>query len=45
MSPKAAPGGIDEKAFLELAEGAKKNCPVSKALAATTITLNAKLVS
>jgi osmotically inducible protein OsmC len=35
---------IDEKAFLELAEGAKKNCPVSKALAATAITLNAKLV-
>jgi osmotically inducible protein OsmC len=37
--------GIDEKAFLELAEGAKKNCPVSKALAATAITLSAKLVS
>ncbi len=37
--------GIDEAAFLEQAEGAKKNCPVSKALAATKITLNARLVS
>ena len=25
--------GIDEKTFIEFAEGAKKNCPVSKALA------------
>ena len=37
--------GVDEKAFLEHAEGAKKNCPVSKALAGTEIKLNAKLVS
>ena len=37
--------GIDEKTFLEHAEGAKKNCPVSKALAGTEIKLNAKLVS
>ena len=35
--------GIDEKAFIEFAEGAKKNCPVSKALAALDITLTAKL--
>ncbi len=37
--------GIDEKTFLEHAEGAKKNCPVSKALAGTQITLNAKIVT
>jgi osmotically inducible protein OsmC len=36
--------GIDEKAFLEHAETAKKNCPVSQALAGTEIKLNAKLV-
>jgi osmotically inducible protein OsmC len=35
---------IDEKAFAEHAEGAKKNCPVSMALAATDIFLNAKLL-
>ena len=37
--------GIDEKTFLDHADGAKKNCPVSKALAGTEITLNAKLVT
>lgn len=37
--------GIDEKTFLEHAEDAKKNCPVSKALAGTEIKLSAKLVS
>jgi len=37
--------GIDEKAFMEQAEGAKKGCPISKALAAVPeITLKAKLV-
>ena len=37
--------GIDAAKFQELAEGAKKGCPVSKALAATKINLDAKLVS
>ena len=37
--------GIDEAAFLEAAEGAKANCPVSKALAAVEISLNASLTS
>ena len=37
--------GLDEATFLEHAEGAKKNCPVSKALGAVEITLTAKLVS
>ena len=32
-------------AFLEIAEGAKKNCPVSKALTGTEIRLKAKLVN
>jgi peroxiredoxin, OsmC subfamily len=36
---------IDEQAFQEQAETAKKNCPVSQALAATDIKLTAKLVS
>jgi lipoyl-dependent peroxiredoxin len=35
--------GIDEQAFLEQAEAAKKNCPVSQALAGTEIKLQAKL--
>ena len=37
--------GIDNAKFQELAEAAKKGCPVSKALAATPITLKATLVS
>jgi lipoyl-dependent peroxiredoxin len=35
--------GIDEDAFVSLAEDAKANCPVSQALAGTTITLDAAL--
>jgi osmotically inducible protein OsmC len=37
--------GIDEKTFAEKAEAAKNGCPVSKALAATNITLKARLLS
>lgn len=37
--------GIEEKDFVEHAEGAKANCPVSKALAGTEISVEAKLVS
>jgi osmotically inducible protein OsmC len=36
---------ITEAAFLELAQAAKQDCPVSKALAATNTTLYARLVS
>ena len=36
--------GIDKDKFLEIANGAKVNCPVSKALEAVTIKLDAKLV-
>lgn len=35
--------GLDETAFSAAAEDAKANCPVSQALAGTTITLSAKL--
>lgn len=36
--------GIDAATLQTLAEGAKKGCPISKALAATPITLTAKLL-
>jgi len=35
--------GLSAEAFAEAAETAKSNCPVSKALAATTVTLEATL--
>lgn len=35
--------GVDEAAFKEHAENAKKGCPVSQALTGTTITLEASL--
>jgi osmotically inducible protein OsmC len=37
--------GINEAQFLEQAEKAKANCPVSKALGAIRISLDAKLES
>jgi len=36
--------GIDRVTFEKIADGAKKGCPLSKALAATPITLSAKLL-
>jgi len=36
--------GVDEATFRKSAEEAKKACPLSKALAATPITLSAKLL-
>jgi osmotically inducible protein OsmC len=36
--------GIDAAAFQEQAQGAKAGCPISKALAAVDITLDARLV-
>ncbi len=35
--------GIDDADFIKYAEGAKAGCPVSRALAAVEITLNARL--
>jgi osmotically inducible protein OsmC len=40
---RATVPGLDEKAFAEHAEAAKAGCPVSKALAAVDITLDAAL--
>ncbi len=36
---------IEKDEFLEFAEGAKKNCPVSKALSGVNIELNAELTN
>jgi osmotically inducible protein OsmC len=36
--------GLDDAKFQALAQAAKKNCPLSKALSATPITLSAKLI-
>ncbi len=36
---------IDENKFLEIAEGAKKNCPISRALNVPEINLKAKLLN
>jgi lipoyl-dependent peroxiredoxin len=44
LDTEASVPGIDAAKFQELAETAKKNCPVSKALAGVEIKLNAKLV-
>jgi osmotically inducible protein OsmC len=44
LTTKADVSGIDAAKFQEIAETAKKNCPVSKVLAAAEITLDAKLV-
>ena len=44
LAMEATVPGVDYARFQELAEGAKKNCPLSKALAAVPeITLEAKL--
>ena len=44
LTTEAEVPGLDRAAFLEQAEAAKLNCPVSKALAATPITLKATLL-
>jgi lipoyl-dependent peroxiredoxin len=43
LTTTATVPGIDAAKFKEIAETAKKNCPVSKVLAAAEITLDAKL--
>ena len=45
LNVKANIPDIDAEAFQEYAEGAKENCPVSKALAGVDIKLNASLQS
>jgi osmotically inducible protein OsmC len=44
LTTEAVIPGIDEATFQRIAADAKNNCPVSKALAATEIRLNARLV-
>jgi lipoyl-dependent peroxiredoxin len=44
LDTQAEVPGIDDATFQEFANKAKEGCPVSKALAGTEITLNAKLV-
>ncbi len=43
LTTKGRVPGMDEDAFRQAAEAAKENCPVSVALKATPITLNASL--
>lgn len=44
LKTKAKIPGIDEAKFRAIADDAKQNCPVSKALSAVPITLEAELV-
>ncbi|MET9023114.1 OsmC family protein [Actinopolymorpha sp. NPDC004070] len=44
LTVRASVPGLDADGFAAAAEGAKENCPVSKALAGTKITLDAALV-
>ncbi len=44
LKTRATVPGIDEVKFREIADDAKKNCPVSKALSAVPITLDAELL-
>ncbi len=44
LNTEAEVPGLTEEVFQEKAAAAKEGCPVSKVLAATQITLNAKLV-
>jgi osmotically inducible protein OsmC len=44
LDTEAEVPGIEEAEFQEQAEGAKRNCPVSKALGGVDIRLNARLV-
>jgi osmotically inducible protein OsmC len=45
LNTEAQIPGIDEATFLGLAEEAKKNCPVSRALAGVEISLQARLLA
>ncbi len=44
LETEAEVPGIEENLFLSLAETAKSNCPLSKALASVAIRLNARLI-
>ncbi len=44
LTADVAISGIEEEKFQSIAADAKKNCPISRALAATDITLEARMV-
>lgn len=44
LNTEAEVAGIDEEAFMQYAEQSKTGCPISRALAATEISLKAHLV-
>ena len=44
LALEARVAGLDDTKFQAIAEAAKKGCPLSKALSATTIKLSAKLI-
>ena len=43
LTTRAKVPGIDESKFRQMADDAKRNCPVSKALSAVQVTLDAEL--
>ena len=45
LDTRAEVPGIDEAAFRSQAEAAKRDCPVSRALAGTEVSLNARLAA
>jgi osmotically inducible protein OsmC len=45
LNTKAVVPDMDQTQFLDIAEGAKKNCPISRALAVPVINLKATLLS
>jgi lipoyl-dependent peroxiredoxin len=45
LNVEAEVPGVSEAQFMELAEKSKEGCPISRALAAVPMTLNAKLLS
>lgn len=45
LDTEAEVPGLDEQTFMQHAETSKTGCPISRALAATEITLNATLLS
>ena len=44
LETEAEVPGVDDATFQQYAKGAKENCPLSKALASTTIHMTAKLL-
>ncbi len=44
LTLEARVSGLDDTKFQAIAQGAKKGCPLSKALSATPLTLSAKLL-